>query len=338
MSSITREELKRFLKAGRVDPLYLFYGPEGYLRDAAARAVADAALKGAALREFNESSFSLAGADVQHAIAAAEQLPMMGARRVIRITDFAKLREADEAALTRYVTRPVESSVVIFVADALDKRLRLSKTLLEVCTSVEFAELKDAELAAWAKEHLRKLGATADERALRQAVALAGPGVRQVATELEKLATAALPSGYISVELVEDLVGRSRELSNFELTDHLVARDRRRALQTLGRLLDDGVEPLMLIGLLASSYHRLALAKDLMSRGAPEQEVFNVVKMPFHQRKEFLATARRADADELARRIRRIADADLSIKTSTGGGGPLGSRLQLEMLVCELSA
>ena len=333
MSSITREELWRFLKAGRVDPLYLLYGPEGYLRDAAARAVADAALKGAALREFNESGFSLASADVQQAIAAAEQLPMMGARRVVRVTDFARLREADEGALTRYVTRPVETSVVIFVADSLDKRLKLSKTLLETCTSVEFAELKDAELASWAKDHLRKLGATADERALRQAVALAGPNVRQVATELEKLATAALPSGHISVELVEDLVGRTRELSNFELTDHLVARDRRRALQTLSRLLDDGAEPLMLIGLLASSYHRLALAKDLMSRGAPEQEVFNVVKMPFHQRKEFLATARRADAAELARRIRRIAEADLAIKTSRAT-----PRLQLEMLVCELSA
>lgn len=333
MNTITREELKRFLKAGRVDPLYLFYGPEGYLRDAAARAVADAALKGAALREFNESAFSLSGTDVQQAIAAAQQLPMMAARRVVRVADFAKLREADEGALTRYVTRPVETTVVIFVADELDKRRKLSKTLLEVCTGVEFAELKDAELAAWAKDHLRKLGATADERALRQAVALAGPDVRRVATELEKLATAALPSGHISIELVDDLVGRSRELSNFELTDQLVSRDRRRALQTLGRLLDDGAEPLMLIGLLASSYRRLALAKDLMSRGAPEQEVFSLVKLPFHQRKEFLATARRADADELARRIRRIAAADLSIKTSQAS-----PRLQLEMLVCELSA
>src|SRR5918998_3711642 len=191
MSSVTREELKRFLKAGRIDPLYLFYGPEGYLRDAAARAVADAALKGASLREFNESSFSLASADVQQAIAAAEQLPMMGARRVVRVTDFSKLREADEGALTRYVTRPVESSVVIFVADELDKRRKLSKTLLEACTSVEFAELPDAELAAWAKDRLRQLRVTADERTVRQVVGLTGASVRQMANELEKLATAA---------------------------------------------------------------------------------------------------------------------------------------------------
>ncbi len=338
MSTLTREELWRELKAGKVGPLYLLFGPEGYLRDAAARRVTDAALKDSPLREFNESSYSLTSADVQQAIAAAEQMPMMGGRRVVRVTDFGKLREADEEALVRYVTRPVESSTVVFVSGDLDKRRKLSKTLMDVCVSVEFAELKDAELTTWARDRLKHLGAHADDRTLRQIVGLVGASVRQLATELEKLATAALPEGVITPELVEALVGRSRELSNFELSDHLIARDRRRALETLRKLLDDGAEPVMLIGLLASNFHRLALAKELMTRGAPEQEVFRVVNMPFSQRKEFLATARRADAGELARRIRRIAEADLAIKTSLGGGGDRGSRLQLEMLVCELSA
>jgi hypothetical protein len=60
--------------------------------------------------------------------------------------------------------------------------------------------------------------------------------------------------------------------------------------------------------------------------------------MPQGKRAGFLATARRTDSDELAHRIRRIADADLAIKTSLGGGGEKGARVQLEMLVCELSA
>jgi DNA polymerase-3 subunit delta len=338
MGTITREELRRRLKGGQVEPLYLLFGQESYLRDAAVRAVTDTALKGAALREFNETSFSLAGADVQHAIAAAEQLPMMAARRVVRVTDFAKLREEDEEALARYVARPAEMSVVIFVADELDKRRRLSKTLMQACTSVEFAPLEDSSLAAWARDRLKHLGATADERTLRHVIALAGPSVRQLATELEKLATAALPGGYISIESVDALVGRSRELSNFDLTDQLIARDRRRALETLRKLLDDGAEPLMLLGLLASNFHRLALAKDLMTRGAPNEDVFRLVPMPQGKRAGFLATARRTDSDELTRRIRRIAEADLAIKTSLGGGGEKGARVQLEMLVCELSS
>jgi DNA polymerase-3 subunit delta len=168
-------------------------------------------------------------------------------------------------------------------------------------------------------------------------VALVGSDVRTLSNELEKLATAALNSGLISMEMVDALVGRSRELSNFELADHLIARNRKRALQTLQRLLDDGAEPVMLIGLIGSNYRRLALAKELMAKGAANQEVYRQVGI-FGKREEFLATARRSDAQSLTRSIQRIAAADIAIKTSLGGGGGQGSRLQLELLICELAA
>ena len=337
MSLLTRQDLHRALKSGDIKTLYLLFGAETFLRDLAARAITDISLKDASLREFNETSFSLAGTDVQQAIAAAEQLPMMAARRVVQIRDFGKLREADEEALMRYLARPVESSVVIFVADELDKRRKLSKTLLDACSAIEFASLTDTELADWAKKRLKDLKVQTDERTLHQIVALVGSDVRTLSNELEKLATAALGSGLITMEMVDTLVGRSRELSNFELADHLIARNRQRALQTLQRLLDDGAEPVMLIGLIGSNYRRLALAKELMSKGAANQEVYRQVGI-FGRREEFLATARRADARALARSIERIAAADLAIKTSLSGGGPQGSRLQLELLICELAA
>lgn len=336
MSLLTRQDLHRALKQGEIKPLYLLFGAETYLRDLAARAITDASLKDASLREFNEASFSLTSTDVQQAIASAEQLPMMSPRRVVEIRDFAKLREADEEALMRYLARPVESSVVIFISDELDKRRKLTKTMLDACAAIEFAPLADAELAEWAKKRLRDLKAQTDERTLRQIVALVGSDVRTLSNELDKLATAALDSGFITMEMVDALVGRSRELSNFELTDHLIARNRKRALQTLQRLLDDGVEPVMLIGLVGSNYHRLALAKELMTQGAANQDVYRQVGI-FGRREEFLATARRSDATQLARNIERIAAADLAIKTSLGGGGTKGSRLQLELLICELA-
>ena len=337
MSLLTRQDLHRTLKQGEIGPLYLLFGPETCLRDLAAQAISDAALADSLLREFNESTFSLANAEVQQAIAAAEHLPMMASRRVILIRDFAKLREADEEFLGRYIDRPVESSVVIFIADDLDKRRKLTKTLLEVCSAVEFSRLRDAELVEWARKRMRELRVQTDARTLHHIVALVGCDVRTLSNELQKLATAALGSGLITMEMVDELVVRSRELSNFELTDNLIACNRKRALQTLQRLMDEGVEPLMLVGLLGSNYRRLALAKELMLRGAANQDVFKQVGV-FGRREEFLACARRADANALARNIERIAATDLSIKTSLAGGGARGSRLQLELLICELSA
>jgi DNA polymerase-3 subunit delta len=313
------------------------FGEETYLRDLAVRAIIEASLKDTGLREFNEDRVSLAKTDVRNAIAAAEQLPMMSLRRVVEIRDFAKIDESGAETLMQYLERPVESTVVLFVADDLDKRRKLTKSLIDACVAVEFARLTDPELKDWARRRLKELNVQTDDRTLGQIVAYVGNDVRTLSNELDKLATAAIGSGLITMELVDALVGRSRELSNFELTEHLIAGNRRRALQTLGRLLDDGAEPVMLIGLLASNYHRLALAAELIGQGASNQEVYRQVAV-FGPREEFCATARRSNPSSLVRSIERIAAADLAIKTSRGGGGPQGSRLQLEFLLCELAA
>src|SRR6186997_767357 len=98
MKTLTRTELERSLREG-LRPLYLLLGPEVYLRRVAAQTITDLALSRTLLREFNESSFSLVSDAVQSAVAAAEQLPMMSDMRVVKIKDFAKLRDADERVL-----------------------------------------------------------------------------------------------------------------------------------------------------------------------------------------------------------------------------------------------
>lgn len=337
MPQRTREDLRRSLGNKQVDNLYLLFGAEDYLRQRAAAAITNLALKDAAVREFNDTSFNLLERDVQDAIAACEQLPMMSARRVVRVTNFNKLTEADDEILMRYVARPSDATTLIFIADDLDKRKRLSKTLLDACTAIEFPLLEGAELKTWGRGVLRELNSTADERTLAHIIGLVGNHARTLRAELGKLAVAALPEREIRFELVDRLTLRSRELSNFDLADYLIKGERRKALQTLQTLLEDKAEPLMLLGLIASQYRRLLMTKEMMSQGKSEADVFKLVGLPFNKRQEFLATARRSNHARLTTGIRRIAATDLAIKTSLGGGGMTGARLQIEMLVCELT-
>jgi DNA polymerase-3 subunit delta len=331
MKTLLRTDLERSLQQG-LKPLYLLLGPERYLRGIAADSIANAALSDTMLREFNEISFTLLNDAAQSAVAAAEQLPMMSNRRVVKIRDFAKLREADEDVLIRYVKNPAPSTIMIFVADELDKRKGLSKALLDSCTVVDFSALKDPEAKTWSKSRLKELKTVADDQVVNEIVRLVGTDVQTLASELDKLASAAIDSKTITLDLVDDLIGRSRELSNFELTDQLLAKNRKRALETLYRLLDDGVEPVMLIGLIAGNYHRLALGKYLLSRGGPA-EVFRNVSLPPFKRDSYIATLQRSDSEKIAQGIKLIAAADLAIKTSQAT-----PKLQLEILVCELAS
>ena len=331
MKTLTRAQLEGSLKAD-IKPLYLLLGCESYLRGVAAQAIADAALNDSPLREFNEMSFTLLNDDIRSAVAAAEQLPMMSTRRVVKIRDFTKIRVDDEQVLIAYLENPVPSTVMILVADDLDKRKASSKALLDSCVVVDFSPIKDAEAKAWCKTRLKELKASADDQVLSEVIRLVGTDVQTLSTEIDKLAAAAIGSKSISMELVDDLIGRSRELSNFELGDHLMANNRKRALETLHRLLDDGAEPVMLIGLIASNYRKLALGKYVLALGGGRDEVFRNVALPPFKRDSFLATVQRSDATKIAKGLQLLAAADLAIKTSQAT-----PQLQLEMLVCELA-
>jgi DNA polymerase-3 subunit delta len=85
---------------------------------------------------------------------------------------------------------------------------------------------------------------------MSQLIELSASNLSALTQELNKLATAALPSGRITAELVDQLVTRSREHMNWDLTDNIVSRNRRAALKVLRDFLDDGVEPVLLTGVI----------------------------------------------------------------------------------------
>jgi len=325
-----RKDLEQSLKQGQIDPFYYLYGAETFLRDQAARAIADAALQGTLLREFNDSSFNLFSNDVRDAIAAAEQLPMMSERRVVRLRNFSRLREADEEFLLAYLERPVETTVMIFVGDDIDKRKKFGKKLM-AGTAYEFAPLPSKELPAWIKAHLKTLNADIEPEAGRRLIEVVASDLLTLTNELNKLAIAALPSGRITLELVDQLVSRSREHMNWDLTDGIVSRNGRVAMKVLRDFLDDGVEPVLLTGIIAGTFRRLAMAKELFDRGAQPREIFSEVRVPPFKQGDYLSMLRRTDATKLRHALQRIAETDLAIKTSKAT-----PRMQVEMLVCEL--
>ena len=344
--AFSREQLKSQLRQGDIAPVYVLFGAETYLRDVAAKTIANLSFAEGDFRDFNDTSFSLnIDGNLRQALAVAEQLPMMASRRVVRVTDIRisatghrdTITEDHEAMLTAYFANPSPTSTVIFIADDLNGVRKMGKLLRDKTTAVEFKPLEDNELAEWARSEFDKSGAEIDGATLNRFIKRIGPNVCRLNNEISKLATAALPGKFVTDALIEELVPNTREIDNFELTKLLVAGRRSSAINLLRKILDDGAEPLALLGLIAYNYRRLLMAKDMMERGVDRREVANVVKLRYNDQEPFLATARRVEMKKLVSAIQKLAKTDLAIKTSIGGSGPAGARLQIEMLVCDLA-
>jgi len=342
----SRSQLWDQLTRREIAPVYLLFGPETHLRDLATKTIADRSFADGDFRDFNEASFSLNNEDaLNRAIAAAEQLPMMATRRVVRVNDIRisatgfrdTVTEDHEPILAAYFANPSPHSVLILVADELNGVRKMGKFLRERTVAVEFARLDDTQLAEWARRLVRDTGAEIDDHTLRYFLSRVGSDVQRLTNEVNKLAAASMPEKRITSELIEALVPNSRELSNFDLTDHLVAGRKSLALTTLKKILDDGAEPLALLGLISYNFRRMLIAKEMMDRSAPRSEIASAAKLFGRGQDDFLAAVRRTDTTKLVGAIRQLANADLAIKTSVGGGGPIAARMQIEMLVCELA-
>ena len=192
----------------------MLFGPETHLRDLAAKTITDLAFAEGDLRDFNETSFSLNTEDnLKRALAAAEQLPMMASRRVIRITDVRvsatgfrdTITEDHEPILSAYLANPSPNSVVIFVADDLNGVRKMGKFLRANTAAVEFERLDDKQLAEWARKEIANAAAEIDEPTLRYLIARVGADVRRLTNEINKLAAAALPGKTITSGLIESL-------------------------------------------------------------------------------------------------------------------------------------
>ena len=346
MPDLTKEELWRQLKQNFIAPVYVLFGPETYQRDRAVTQIIERSFDEGDLRDFNLDEFHLNDKEaMEHALAAAQQLPMMSSRRVVRVGGVRvaataardTLKEDCEEALRNYLADPTPSTVFIVVADELNGNRKITKILKKHGETIEFKKLDDRDLAAWVARQFDEKGVRVDDLAARRLMELVGSDLRRLANEIEKLCAAALPSNVVTFDLVDGLVPNVNQIENFALIDAIIAGRGNHAARVLKKILDDGAEPVALLGLLSLNVRRLLMAKTMMNRGDDNREVKSILRMPWQQQEDFLVAARRANIDRLMAVFDRLAKTDLAMKTSLGGGGEQGTRMQIEVLVCEMT-
>jgi DNA polymerase-3 subunit delta len=326
------EELRREVKDGRVASLYLFVGEEQYLHERALTALYETVDE--PLRAFNISIFSI-GSDTGSgskttaamAIDAANQMPMMSARRIVVVRDFDKIKEDEQDLVLAYLKHPSPTTTMAFQATSPDKRRKLTTALMKACSVVTFDLLDEARARRWADDYLKRRGCSIEPSALGLLIGLIGTALTRLSNELDKLATYA-EGGAIDTSAVSELVPRAREHTGWELWDAINAGDQKRAVKLMEHMLDDG-DPLPILGSLAGLYRRLLIGKELAERGASSQDIKDATGQ---WSQAFFTRLRRTSLEEFARGLRRIAEVDNAIKNSEGT-----PRLQMEYLIAELT-
>lgn len=262
MPLLTPSAVRKQIRAGGIDPVYLLVGADETEKMALVGDVT--AFVEEDLRVFNVDRFygsetSATGAAI---VDAARTLPLMAPRRIIIVLQaefvLAPKREThaterDQDTLAAFLKAPASHACVIFVAGNLDERRRLPKLLQKSAAVVQCDGLANpVEAARWLRETAQSRSLMIEPRAIQLFIERAGGDTARLRTDAERLFLYAAGSKAITIADVEAITtGAHLTSGEWAVTNAIERGAGAEALRELGAQLEAGASPYVILGQLA---------------------------------------------------------------------------------------
>jgi DNA polymerase-3 subunit delta len=325
------QDLIRSLSQGKLLPLYLFYGEEEFLIQEALDLIIKKVVDPGS-RDFNFNIVYCRDTSVSELMNLAQTLPFMSEKRLVIAKDFDALKAADLAELALYLNDPSPSTCLVMVSGQGRYDKKSVTSAVEAHGAVtRFFPLLDRDVVAWIEGWARTRGLSLQRDAaeyLRQTI---GNDLQKIGNELQKVEIYIKEKKTVAFDDVKTVVGEFREYTSFDLAAALGRKDKEKALLILARLMQEGEQPVGLLGSIAWNFRRLLRAKDMESAGVGYEEIKRKLNVIFHQSALFQEQMRRFSTDELRNAFSVMLKADRALKSSG-----LSGRLVLERAILKL--
>jgi DNA polymerase-3 subunit delta len=316
----------------KVRPIYVLHGDEHFLK-CRVTAVLRTLVLGADNDDFGLSSYDGEKASWAEVHDELETLPFLSPRRLVLIERAEPFVTRERSRLEKYFAEPSKTGVLVLDVQSWPANTKLAKLLPEAATIVCKAPASH-KLPEWCVQWCgAQHGKPLSLSAARLLVDLVGADMGLLDQEMAKLAIYAGSNSRIDTADVDQLVGRSRTENTWKMFDLLGTGQTGAALTLLDRLLDQGEEPLRLLGAFSMQLRRLAQAARLHSQGESVADALEHAGVPPFGRRNAEQQLRHLGRRRLDLLYDWLLETDLGLK----GSSQLPPRTLLERLVVQLA-
>jgi len=258
----------------KLAPIYLLGGDNDYLIEKFSRELVQKIVP-AEKRSFNwiriDENEEQALFNLQN---AARTVSLLGGEKVIEFRPRGLLRgkasTQEEKFLKIIDSWPRGAYLIITAGGEIDKRTRVFKQIKKKARFLETRPLQGRELYAWIKKQVEARGKTIDQEALLFLEHAFHNHLYVIENELEKVFLFMDQEKNITRPLLEQIISMDRVLHDkfvFEWVDVISQKNTQRALEMLGEMLRQGINPAYLFIMLARQIRLLALCWELKKLG-----------------------------------------------------------------------
>ncbi len=271
------------------------------------------------------SRYDLEEATLENALEDLDTYGLFSTKKVILIQNIESLKYDDFSKdfdhLFEYIKNPNPDYLLIIEARKLNNTTKVTKNLKKICQyqKVEF------DLKKYIQDELK--GYKVSSKTISFLMEYCENDFTKIMNECHKLKDYKYDEKEINEDDIREIVvkklGDSKDLT-FAFTRALAMKDKREALEDYHELLSYQIEPLSVIGLLASQIRIIYQVKLLEKQNLRDKEIADVLeeKSDYRIRKTRELT-RLYSEEELLRLMQQLSDIDYQIKTSDVDGNSL---------------
>jgi DNA polymerase-3 subunit delta len=338
------------IKNGQFSNIYLLYGEETYLR----KQYRDN-LKNALISPDDSMNCTVYSGDeinVNEVIDMAGTMPFFSERRVIVIEDSGWFKpkkgkteteggsekgaksSSKNDKLEDFIKNIPDTTYIIFVEEAVDKRSRLFKAV----TSKGYAalcEMQDEEmLKKWVLGLLKKENKLITGDALDLLLDKTGTNMENIRREVEKLVCYKYFDEGITATDVEDLCVEQIQNQIFDMVEAVAVKDQKKALELYYNLIALKEAPVKILALISRQFNMLLQVREMNGRGYPESEIASKTGLnPYYLKKKYIPQSKQFTLSQLEGALRSCVEAEENIKM-----GRMSDTLSVELIIVGLSS
>lgn len=324
------QEFLKEINAGKVAPVYFFYGGEDYFKNQALEIILAKFVTNQSA-SFNRDIFYGDDADPGQIVNTAMSIPMMAERRVVVVKNFNRLSQSGKEMILKYCNRPAPQTILVLLADDVDFRKKVNSSLKKLADCIECKTPYDNQVPMYINQFTEKKGKKISIGAIKLLQSKSGNSLGELINQVEKLINYSSDKDMISEEDVENLVGISRNYNVYQLRDAIGNRNVVEGLTILRRMVEMGESPVYIVSSLTNFFTVLIRAKELIRKRVPRNDLTKQLGVHPYFLDGTLKQAKSFTEAEINHIFKLLLEADKNLKSSYQK-----PKIVMEMLVYQI--
>lgn len=326
--------LENHIKNKTFSNIYVIFGEEEYLKNIYEKKLISNIVD-ENFKMMNFDIFEGKNVNISKIIDACDTMPFMSDYRVVILKNTGLIYDAkkdDTNKLENYLHILPKTTILIFIEEKVDKKLKIFKTISNIGTFHKIDILSENELVNWILSIFKDNNKNISTKEALYIIRNIGFNMEILLNEINKLISFKSSGTKITINDIDNICTKSIESKIFDLINFMSNKDMDNAIKIYKNLIINKTSPFVILNMISRQFRIILQTKYLYNKNYSINNIASELELRDFIVKEAIKQSKNFSIKILLQAINECLEIDNNIKT-----GKIIDEIAIELLIIKYS-